>query len=96
LIRLALTDALRAAISRCIWFEPPEHAIERPARVAAYILTYGTHEDTEALRAQLTDPDLRQLLDTAPPGVFDGRSWAYWNLVVGRFSPPPLPRRVLS
>jgi len=34
------------------------------------------------------------LLDQAPPGVFDGRSWAYWHLTLkGRRRPPPLPER---
>lgn len=34
------------------------------------------------------------LLD-APPGVFDPRSWNYWNLVYGFDPVPPLPKRVI-
>ena len=45
---LRLTDGLRTAIERCVWFEPPEQNIKRPARLAAYILTYGAYEDTQA------------------------------------------------
>ena len=50
---LKLTADLYRAVQRCVWFEPPEQAVQNTARLAAYILTYGTPEDTFALRAQL-------------------------------------------
>lgn len=93
--RLVLTPELRKAAERCIWFEPPEKAIANGARLAAYILTYGAPKDVRALRAQVTDRELRLLLDAAPPGIFDARSWAYWNLIVGRYETPPMPQRAL-
>lgn len=92
-MRLNLTADLRRAAQRCVWFEPPEQAVQNTARLAAYILTYGMAEDTFALRAQLDDRALAECLDHAPPGIFDPRSWAYWNLVVGRYTPPPMPER---
>jgi hypothetical protein len=91
--RLTLTDDLARVARRCVWFEPPERAIADPARFAAYVLTYGTHEDVKVLRAQVDDAALRALLDKAPPGIFDPRSWAYWNLKLGRFPAPPTPVR---
>ena len=90
---LKLTEDLRRAAEHCVWFEPPEQAVQDTARLAAYILTYGTPEDTFALRAQLDGQALAECLDHAPPGIFDPRSWAYWNLVVGRYAPPPMPER---
>lgn len=92
---LILTPELRKAAERCVWFEPPEQAILDPARLAAHILTYGDIGDVRALRSQLSEADLRALIDAAPPGIFDARSWSYWNLVVGRYDAPPLPRRSL-
>lgn len=90
---LELTEDLRRAAEHCIWFEPPELAVQDTARLAAYILTYGTPEDTYALRKQLDDEALAKCLDRAPPGIFDARSWAYWNLIIGRNTPPPIPTR---
>lgn len=90
---ISLTDELRRAAARCLWFEPPEQAIADLPRLAAHILTYGSIEDVAALRAQAPEHQLRALLDAAPPGVFDERSWAYWNLVVGRYDTPPMPVR---
>lgn len=89
---LKLTDRLRKS-ARCIWFEPPEKAVADPARFVAYVLTYGTIDDVAALREQLDWDDIREALDHAPPGVFDARSWAYWNLMVGRYETPPMPAR---
>lgn len=94
-IHLVLTDKLREAARRCVWFERPEAALREPARLAAYIFTYGSHDDVSALTEQITADDLRQLLDAAPPGIFDARSWAYWNLMAGRYTAPPMSRREL-
>lgn len=93
-MRLRLTEELKKAVEHCVWFEFPEQAIQDTARLAAYILTYGTPEDTYALRDQLDDAALVKCLDESPPGIYDRRSWAYWNLVVGRYNPPPMPERV--
>jgi len=56
----------------------------------------ATHEDMNILRAFLTDDDLREALDQAPPGIIDPRSWAYWNSKLGRYPTPPLPTRRLG
>lgn len=90
---LNLTLEMRETIQRCVWFEKPEQAVKDTSRVAAYILTYGMPEDTAILREQLSDQELEKVLDDAPPGIYDNRSWAYWNLVVGRYDTPPLPVR---
>lgn len=92
--RLTLTESLRKS-ARCLWFEAPEKAVDDPARFAAYVLTYGDTDDVDALREQFSLNDIREALDNAPPGVFDPRSWAYWNLMVGREEAPPLPQRRL-
>jgi hypothetical protein len=93
--RLFLTDALRRVAANCVWFETPEEAAADSARFAAYVLTYGDALDAAVLRTQLDDDDIREALDNAPPGIFDPRSWAYWNLMIGREEAPPLPQRRL-
>jgi hypothetical protein len=88
---LRLTDQLPRTAKNCIWFEPPEEADSDSARFAAHALTYGDVEDVAALREQLSDDDLREALDNAPPGI--PRSWACWNLMLGRDETPPMPMR---
>jgi hypothetical protein len=88
----ATTQTLAIA-PRIIWFEPPEQALANPIRFMAYAMTYARHEDMRIIREYVSDDDFREALDRAPPGIIDPRSWAYWNLKMGRYPPPPLPTR---
>ena len=81
---------------RVIWFEEPEKALADPVRFMAYAMTYARHEDMRVIRQYVSDEEIRQALDTAPPGIIDPRSWAYWNLRVGRFPPPPPRKRTFD
>ena len=80
---------------RVVWFEPPEQALADPIRFLAYLMTYGTLEDIAVVRCYLDLDDFREALERAPPGIIDERSWAYWNVMVGRYPAPPMPRRVI-
>jgi hypothetical protein len=76
-----------------IWFKPPEEALEDAAFFLAHVMTYGTVEDVVTAKRYFTPEDFRRALEHAPPGVFDARSWNYWNLMLGREPVPPLPKR---
>ena len=93
MIELPAAPDLLGVARRVVWFEAPEKALSNLPRFAAYALTYGLHEDVKVLRRYVQDDDLRAALDAAPPGIFDNRSWSYWNLKLGRYPPPPLPER---
>jgi hypothetical protein len=84
-----------AVASRVIWFEPPERALADPIRFMAYLLTYGTPEEIALVRPYLDGDDLKEAIEQAPPGIFDARSWAYWNAMIDRYPTPPLPRRII-
>ena len=92
---LPLTPELAQVAKRVIWFEHPEKAISDPIRFVAYAMTYGSHADISIIRQYASDEDIHEALDKAPPGIFDERSWAYWNLKFGRYPTPPLPTRKL-
>jgi hypothetical protein len=93
---LPLNSELESVARRVVWFEPPARALADPIRFAAYVLTYGMHGDVEALRRYIGDDGLKEAVLNAPPGIFDGRSWAYWNVKIGRFPTPPMPERSFS
>lgn len=92
---LKLTEELERIARRCFWYKPPKEAIQDPVMFAAHVLVYGTHEDVKILRQQLADEDICEALKNAPPGIYDARSWAYWNLKFGSTPAPPLPVRRL-
>jgi hypothetical protein len=87
------TAQMLGVAPRIIWFEPPERALANPVRFMAYAMTYARHEDMRVIREYVSDEDFREALDRAPPGIIDPRSWAYWNSKMGRYPPPPLPKR---
>lgn len=94
--QVVLTPELKQLVSRLIWFESPEIAIKDPIRLLAYAMAYATHEDMKFLRTYISDTDFLEALDKIPPGIVNPRSWAYWNLRLGRYPTPPLPKRNLS
>ncbi len=89
------TPELEEVARRTVWFQTPAEALSDPFHFIAHVLTFGAHEDVKALRHSVSDDELREALDRAPAGIFDPRSWAYWNLKMGRYPPPPLPKRAL-
>ena len=93
---LPLTPEIEAIARRVVWFEEPRQAIADAARFVAYAMTYGTHADVAVIRKHLTEDELREALSNAPPGIFDPRSWAYWNLKLGRYPAPPMPMRAVG
>ena len=93
---IPLTPDTEALARRLVWFEPPAAALSDTCRFVAYALARATHEDMTLLRKFLSDDDLREALDHAPPGIIDPRSWAYWNSRLGRYPAPPMPERQLG
>jgi hypothetical protein len=90
---IPLTPETAALSCRIIWFEEPQDALSDPVRFLAYAFARATHEDMKLLRSFLSDDDLREALDHAPPGIIEPRSWAYWNSKLGRYPAPPMPTR---
>ena len=90
---LPSTPELLAVARRVVWFTEPDEALADPVRFLAYVMTYGTSDDLAALRGVVGKDEFCEVLDHAPPGVFDPRSWAYWNLKCRRQPTPPLPTR---
>jgi hypothetical protein len=93
---IPLTETTRELAKRLVWFETPEKTLADPIRFMAYAFARATHEDMKLLRTFVSEADVREALDCAPPGIIDPRSWVYWNLRHGRYPAPPMPRRRLD
>jgi|SRR5215831_4304172 len=90
---LPTTPQLLRVARRVIWFEEPERALADPLQFLAHVMVFGMVEDLKALHGTVGKEEYREVLEHAPPGIFDARSWSYWNLVCGRQPSPPLPVR---
>ena len=93
MISLPATPALLRVAQRVVWFKEPAAALADPVHLLAHAMTYGSIEDIVALQAVVGKEGFREALEQAPPGIFDPRSWAYWNLVCGRQPAPAMPVR---
>ena len=90
---LPKTPALLAVAKRVVWFKEPADALADPVHFLAHVMTYGTVEDLRVVESLVGEKEFLETLDHAPAGVFDPRSWAYWNLKCGRVPAPAMPVR---
>jgi hypothetical protein len=74
---LPTTPELLAVAQRVVWFKTPEEALAKPLHFLAHVMTYGTVGDLRALEGFVGHREFEEVLEHAPPGVFDARSWAY-------------------
>jgi hypothetical protein len=84
---------LCAIAQRVIWFESAEETLRQPKRFLAYLMTFGTVEEILTARKYFSARDFEAVLADPPAGIFDVRSWSYWNGVYDRGAVPPLPQR---
>lgn len=90
------TDPRLVAIAtRLIWWKPAEAALADQRRFLAQAMTFGSWQDLEVVSSIFGLGALRAVLEDAPPGVFDGRSWTYWHARFGVDPAPALPSRRL-
>lgn len=90
---LPVTPELLRVARRVVWFDEPARALADPVQFLAHVMVFATAEDLAALRGIAGTEEFREVLENAPPGLFDARSWAYWNLVCGRRPAPSMPVR---
>lgn len=94
-MKIAKTPEMLKIASRLAWFTSPEEAIEQPHILLTQVMTHGTVEDVLITRESVGLEEFRKVLESATPGAFDPRSWAYWNFICGRWPAPSLPSRNL-
>jgi len=87
------TEELRTVAKRVVWFKPPDETLNEPKLFLAHLMTYGTLKDIVIAMSYYSDEDFDRVLTDPPSGIFDLRSWNYWNLRYHHEPVPPLPSR---
>lgn len=90
--RDATTERLAA---KYVWWKEPAAALADQPHFLGMIMTYGTLEDVQWMVANFSEDELREAIEQAQPGVFNGRSWSYWHLRLGITERRELPKRRL-
>ena len=88
-----IPEDLALVARRMVCHETPEQALAWPEMFLAHVMTYGTAKDIVTVEKYFSPEDFRRALENAPAGIFDARSWAYWNTLFDRVPVPPLPKR---
>jgi hypothetical protein len=85
-------DLLHVA-KRVVWFKAPDDTVKDVKLFLAHVMTYGTLRDITTTLQYFSEKDFEAVLNDPPAGVFDRRSWTYWNVRYHREPVPELPKR---
>ena len=73
-------EDLQRNAKRVVWFKPSEKTLNHTKLFLGHVMTYGTLEDIVTAMKYYSDADFGLVLKDPPAGIFDLRSWNYWNL----------------
>ncbi len=77
------SQEMRRIAKELLWWQSPEVALSNRPRFLAQVMTLGTWPEVQAVKDVFGWDAFKEILLKAPPGVFDGRSWAYWRAFFG-------------
>ena len=87
-------NELRPVACHVFWWGNPEEWLDDVLRFVAQVMTYGGLEDLRITSRLLGENIFCEVLEDAPAGVFDIKSWTFWHRRYGR-EVPALPQRRL-
>jgi len=78
---------------RVCWWQSAGETLEDTPRFLCQVMVFGTWEDVCFVLDHYGEAAFREALLSAPPGLFDNRSWYYWHHRLQLLPVPPLPQR---
>lgn len=88
-------DRALVLAQKYVWWKQPEETLAEPVLLAAQMMTLGTLDDVRWMLSCTSADELRAVLRDPPVGVFNGRSWTYWQRRLNGEPVPPLPTRTI-
>ena len=79
-----MNSELIEVAKRINWFDNPEELLNNPNRFLCYFMQYCQAKDLAIVKKYFSQQQFRDALDSAPLGIIDARSKAYWEIVVPR------------
>ncbi|MEI8343226.1 MAG: hypothetical protein WCH43_17015, partial [Verrucomicrobiota bacterium] len=89
------SESLAAVARRVCWWEPADVTMENTPVFLCRVMALGTWEGICLAIDNYGREAFRQALQTAPPGLFDNRSWHYWHHRLGLLPVLSLPVRAI-
>jgi len=84
---------LEKVAKRVVWFKSPADTLKDVKLFLSHLMTYGSLNDITTALKYFSEADFEAVVRDPPPGVFDRRSWVFWNVRYHREPIPPLPTR---
>lgn len=78
-----------ALARKLVWWPDARPVSDRD--ILARVMVMGSWDDILEACRLWGDEAFAAVLDAPPSGLFDERSWVYWNKRLGRVPVPPLP-----
>ena len=79
---------LQEVARRVVWFKRPEQTLKDTKLFLTHVMTYGTLREIRTVLRYFSEKGFDAVLNDPYPGIFDRRSWVYWN---GRYHHEPVP-----
>jgi len=89
------SEEMRRIARRVCWWQSAETTLQDTSRFLCQVMVFGTWTDVCFLLNKYGKAPFRQALQSAPPGLFDHRSWHYWHHRLKVLPVPELPARAL-
>jgi len=89
------SERLARVARRVCWWQSAEVTLEDTPVFLCRVMVFGTWADVCLVLAKYGRTAIRQALQSAPPGLFDERSWHYWHHRLNLFPVPELPARAI-
>lgn len=80
---------------RVCWWQPAEVTLQDVPVFLCRVMVFGTWADVCVVLNQYGKASFREALQSAPPGLFDRRSWHYWHHRLKVLPIPELPTRAI-
>jgi hypothetical protein len=86
---------LASIARRVCWWQMADVTLENRPLFLCRVMVFGTWEDICFALDHHGKTAFREALQSAPPGLFDNRSWHYWHHRLQLLPVPPPPQRAI-
>jgi hypothetical protein len=89
------TERLAFIARRVCWWQSADATLADTPRFLCQVMVFGTWEDICVVLDHHGKAAFRVALGSAPPGLFDNRSWHYWHHRLHLLPVPLMPQRTI-
>jgi hypothetical protein len=90
-----VSEQMAMIARRVCWWQSPEATLQNMPLFLCRVMVFGAWADVTVVLNKYGKASFRGALQSAPPGLFDHRSWHYWHHRLKVLPVPELPSRAI-